>query len=367
MTKVPRQKNRRMASFDGMRGLAALLVLFFHVGTWTKVGYLANYTFIYKNPLLKVLTVTPLKLLWSGNEAVILFYIIGGFVITKPYIEGRSLHFISFFKKRFTRLVIPYWMILIVTFLCMALFGKMKEGIVLSRTFNTKWSSFPSLWEMVGHFLMWDSHLNVVAGAFWSIVQEWRISLMMPFIGMLLYRYPTWKVLTGTLLLNRVSAFFLQVAPSLHRTNYYFLYFLVGAVLCKHIGSSRAWFRQRRWLGFFIPLLIPFQWAMIGLGIKFSRREALLVTAIGFVLLILATLESRLLTWIFESRPLLFLGRISYSLYLTHSTFIMLFTTVFGQVVNPTVVLLLSPLFAVWFANLWYLKVERGLLQDLFK
>ncbi|MDE1548171.1 acyltransferase family protein [Jeotgalibaca caeni] len=354
---------KRLKVFDGLRGLAAVVVMLFHVLTWTEVGHAANYQQSFLNISWKAWTVTPLKLLWSGNEAVILFYLIGGFVLVKPYLEGRELHFPSFFQKRFTRLVVPYWAVLTATLLCIAVFGEMKEGIVLSGSFDAKWAEVPSVAEVVGQFFVWDANLDVTAGAFWSIVQEWRISLVMPVVGILLYRYSTGRVVIGVLALNRILALLLEEAPSLHRTNYYFLYFLAGAVLCKHFDEICSWFRKHSWLGWLSLVLIPIQWVLMGVGVDIGRRQSLILTSIGFILLILWVVESKTLTRFFESAWLQFLGRISFSLYLTHSTFIVLFTTIFGQLFDPTTMLMVSPLFAIWFAWIWYERVEQGLLQ----
>lgn len=169
MIEVSQKKNKRIASFDGMRGIVALFVMFFHVLTWTEVGYLANYEGTFKNPFWKIMTITPLKLLWSGNEAVILFYIIGGFVIAKPYIEGRTLNFFTFFKKRFMRLVLPYWTILTLTLLCIFFLSSLKKGIVLSSSFNVKWTSLPNFWETVKLFSMGDDNLDVIAGELFGV------------------------------------------------------------------------------------------------------------------------------------------------------------------------------------------------------
>lgn len=321
------KKAKRIKAFDGMRGLAAVIVMIFHVITWTKIGHAANYSYDFPTISWKALTVTPLKLLWSGNEAVILFYIIGGFVVAKPYIEGRDLDFLSFFKKRFSRLVLPYWLVLVVTLVFIGIFGGLKEVIDLSGGFNVKWSSFPSVTETIGQFLLWDSNVDVTAGAFWSIVQEWRVSLLMPFVGVLLGRYSTRWVVAGTVAANSVLNVLLVGAPSLHRTNYYFIFFFIGAVLAKHLDEMREWFGDVRWLGVLLPVLIPFQWVMVGFGVDVSRRVSLLPTAVGFVLLILLVIDSKRLTAWFESPWLQFLGGISFSLYLTHTTVIVLFVT----------------------------------------
>lgn len=358
-------QNRRIRSFDGLRGLAAVVVMIFHVITWTRVGSAANYSFRFVNDFWRLMTVTPLKLLWSGNEAVILFYMIGGFVVAKPFIEGRKLDFFGFFQKRFLRLVVPYWVVLLVTVGFIFLFQDLKQELFLSGGFNVKWESLPELQEVLGQMILVETNMDVTAGAFWSIVQEWRISLLMPFIGVLLYRYPTWKVAGGILALNRLLAFALVSVPTLHRTNYYFLYFFAGALLCKHLDEVRAWFHERRWLVWFVPVLIPFQWVLAGFGVELGRRATLLVSAIGMTIVLLAVIDSARLKWFFESKPLQFLGKISFSLYLTHTTFIVLFTTLLGQIISPQWALLVSPVFAIGFAKIWYERVEQGMLNRI--
>lgn len=363
-------KSRRIEIFDGMRGLAAIIVMVFHLIVMVEAGHASNASLDFKNKLWAVFTLTPLKLLWAGNEAVILFYIIGGFVIAKPYIEGRRIDFIAFVKKRFSRLILPYWLILIVTLICIALFSSLKSTIPLSGSFNIKWSTMPSLFEILAQFLAFDVNMDVTAGAFWSIVQEWRIALLIPFIAAALSRYSTMRVVALVALTNWTLDYsFSQLGgywgESLSRTNYYFIFFFIGAVLCKHIEQLRAIVASRPWVrmvsGILLPFLIPFQWVAAGLGIDLGRRDAMPVTALGIVLLLLVVMETPWLSRLFKQPIFLYLGKISFSLYLTHTTAIVLFTTVVGQFIEPQWALMLSPTFALGFAALWYTFVEERL------
>lgn len=349
------KENRRIEIFDGMRGLAAVVVLIFHVLNWSPVGYAAG-KFEFVNAGWRWFTRSPLKIVWAGNEAVIVFYLIAGFVIAKPYIEGRNVRFWDFVEKRFTRLVLPYWVILLVTFGLIILFGEMKEGISLSGSFNVKWARVP---EIGRQLLLMDHDLDTSAGAFWSIVLEWWIALVMPFIGVALRKFPTGDVVAASLAIAWV---FMNFPGTLGRAAFYFLFFLVGAVLAKHLDQVREFYRGRKWLLVSALVLVPFQWLV---GPNIERRMALLFTCAGLVLVTVGIIESPFWTRVFKSSLLLFLGRISFSLYLTHTTAIVLFVTVMGQLMDPLVALMLSPVFAIGVAVGWHRYVEQGLLKNI--
>ena len=349
------KENKRIEIFDGMRGLAAVVVLIYHVLNWSPVGYAAG-KFEFINEGWRWFTQSPLKIVWAGNEAVIVFYLIAGFVIAKPYIDGRSIHFGEFVEKRFTRLVLPYWVILLVTFGLIILLGDMKETVRLSGSFNVKWATVP---EVGRQLLMMHHDLDTSGGAFWSIVLEWWIALFMPFIGMALRKFPTGDVVAASL---AVAWVFMNFSGTVGRAAFYFIFFLVGAVLAKHLDEVRAFYQKRKWLVASALILVPFQWIV---GPALERRMALLFTCAGLVLVMVGIIESPFWTRIFKSPFLLFLGRISFSLYLTHTTAIVLFVTVLGQAMDPRVALALSPAFAIGVAVVWYRYVEQGMLANV--
>lgn len=352
---VKMNNKNRIEIFDGVRGLAAIVVLIFHILNWTPAGYAAG-KFEFVNEAWRWFTTTPLKIFWAGNEAVIVFYLIGGFVIAKPYIEGRDVRFLKFVEKRFTRLVLPYWAILLVTLGLIVLFGDLKESISLSGSFNVKWSQVP---EVAPQLLMMEHDLDTSAGAFWSIILEWWVALVLPFIGVCLRKYPTGDVVAVSL---GVSWIFMNFQGTLGRAAFYFLFFLMGALLAKHLETVRSFYREHKWLVAGALVLIPFQW-LVGEGME--RRMALLFTAVGMILVIVAIIESPFWTRVFTSPLFLFLGKISFSLYLTHTTTIVLFVTVLGQIVDPLVALMLSPIFALCMAVLWYRYIENGVLAEV--
>jgi peptidoglycan/LPS O-acetylase OafA/YrhL len=84
------QRSARVTSLDGLRGLAAVVVLVHHAllaapvfaaayyggSVADRVGGMA-WAFIY----------TPLHLIWAGTEAVYLFFVLSGVVLTFPILR----------------------------------------------------------------------------------------------------------------------------------------------------------------------------------------------------------------------------------------------------------------------------------------
>ena len=380
-------QSQRIEIFDGMRGLASVIVMIFHMAVWTVYGYSANEYKVFANSFWWVVTQTPLKLIWGGNEAVLVFYIIGGFVLARPYLNGRKLDFKPFIIKRWIRLMLPYVLVIAVTVILIALFGAWKHDTIdLSGSFNVKWKRVPNALEMLLYFLGYDYNLNILSGAFWSMVQEWRLSFILPFVAVALHRNRTGKVLGYYAILQvgidaltnwgmRSDMVWLaHLSESLNRTNYYAIFFVMGAVLAKHLPAIRAFVREHRRFrilsAWSIPFMIPSQWILSALGLSFRVRNALLLTGLGIILFLVLCLESPRLTAFFKSKPLLLLGKMSFSLYLTHTTSIILFVTFWGQVSPPETALLVSPLFALPVAYLWQQHVETrclGLLNHFKK
>ena len=375
-------QSQRIEIFDGMRGVASLIVMIFHMAVWTVYGYSANEYKIFANSFWRVATQTPVKMIWGGNEAVLVFYIIGGFVLARPYLSGRKLDFTPFIIKRWIRLMLPYVLVIAVTVILIALFGAWKHDTIdLSGSFNVKWKRVPNALEMLLYFLGYDYNLNILSGAFWSMVQEWRLSFILPFVAVALRRNRTGKVLgyyavlqVGVDALTNLGmrsdmGWLAQLSESLNRTNYYAIFFVMGAVLAKHLPAIRAFVREhpgfRILSAWAIPFLIPSQWILSALSLSFRVRNALLLTGLGIILFLLLCMESPRLTAFFKSKPLLLLGRLSFSLYLTHTTSIILFVTFMGQIIPPETALLLSPLFALPMAYLWQKHVETRCLSLL--
>ena len=102
----------RLPALDGLRGVAALVVVVFHV-------LILSDTFAEPEPGVRPdepswwFTHTPLALGWSGVEAVLLFFVLSGFVLALPATVA-PVEWRADYPQRLVRLYLPVWASLLV-------------------------------------------------------------------------------------------------------------------------------------------------------------------------------------------------------------------------------------------------------------
>ena len=100
----------RVRSLDGLRGVAALVVVVHHALQVDPVlaRVQAAESAAGESGLVWALTHTPLHLLWAGEEAVLVFFVLSGFVLTLPATR-RSVRWREYYPRRLVRLYLPVW------------------------------------------------------------------------------------------------------------------------------------------------------------------------------------------------------------------------------------------------------------------
>jgi peptidoglycan/LPS O-acetylase OafA/YrhL len=313
---------------------------------------------------------TPIHLLWGGLEAVVVFYVLSGFVLAIPLLKTSAPSYSAFAVKRICRIFIPYAAsVLIATLL---LNTTSSFGIRdLSAWFNTAWS-VPAEWPTItDHLLMLGTpRWNYMNPPVWSLVHEMRISLIFPAVIWVGIRV-RWQVLIPLTFLASGSAKLIyhsmgpdRTGASFVETASYLFLFVAGAEMAIHRVSIQRYVEQfgvrTQWALFVISIiLLNSRWNF------FSRWAQLTIVLVWMGAIALVALVSNPGPWmpILRHSGLRWLGKISYSLYLVH--FVVLFALLYTlqkRVPNLAIVVMSVPM-SLLFAALFHRLVEAPSLD----
>ncbi len=354
-------KSARYVELDSLRGLAALIVVLHHLlNLWQADAEPASATI---RSLLGL--VYPF-----GTEAVILFFVLSGFVLSLPAINGKPQTYSTFLIRRIFRIYVPYLAALLVS----VAGAFWLHGIVTrSIWFHQFWSE-PVNWSLVGQHVLFLSLSNTdqFDPPIWSLVYEMRISLIFPLLcGTVLQLKSRWSlVIAGGLTLIPIvfERLVYHLDGSAFDSPHFAGLFVLGILLARERGRLGAWFRCRRriarvligaaslWLFLFAGQL--FVGATVH-ALDFQRSLLYIsqwITALGAGGLMIVGLNSascqRILFW----RPIHFLGQVSYSLYLWHFVVLLYCVHLFYGKVSPWAILCLTfalTMIVSWFSYRW--------------
>ncbi|WP_339243299.1 acyltransferase [Paenibacillus sp. FSL F4-0243] len=376
---------QRIEVLDSIRGLASFSVVIHHTLIATPIFLAAHYHESIENNLVKVLTSSPLHVLWGGHEAVLLFFVLSGFVLSLPFLNQRSPKYSQYLIKRICRIYIPY--ILSIALSAGLLFLLNPSNISdLSDWFNGMWSSSITGKTIISSLLMLDYHVHNLNTVTWSLVHEMRISIIFPILIFFIIKY-TWRksLLIGiflslfaciaNVLVYRTiqnDAVFLLVT-SLSSTVYYTNFFIIGAVVAKHRHQIIPKIKRLNSSYKFTILAVSLalycsEWIIPKLGYyKYNGNiiQTTLTTFIldliimtGIIILFTLVLSSSTFKKILLNRYLLGLGKISYSLYLVHIIVLLSIIHFFKYDVPFGILLLIVPIISVFVAILFYKYIE---------
>lgn len=360
----------RISQLDSLRGLAALTVLFGHylnvlpqiiLDTKSLDGYQG----------INLIKYTPLHIFWAGYAAVILFFVLSGFVLSLPfYRENNKFSYLTFMIKRFFRIYVPYIVSVFIAVLAAILISK--GGISeLSTWFNGVWEK-PFKWEQINDHFLFLGNFNY--GAFnpiyWSLVYEMRISIIFPFIVLLMVRSNWFYNILLAFVFLFLGVYFITNQYLI--TLFYVFMFIVGALLAKHRVKIQAYTQTKSKNLKLVYLLIGIclytyeHWAhylylLVNINLEYKYHWMLvgIFTTAGCVIFIILSLSSLTLTNVLLKKPIQFLGKISYSFYLYHCVALFSLTYLLYDYINLFVIWLLSLILTILLATIGYYLIEE--------
>lgn len=364
---------KRIDSLDSLRGIAAMVVVIFHCLLSFHIFYDANYLNKFANEFVKYFTITPLHSLWAGKEAVLLFFVLSGFVLAIPFYEGRNTTYFIYIVRRFFRIYIPYITVMLLSALLVFLFLDFKDISGLSSTYNNRWEHSVSLKAILSYIFMINYDTSNVNGVVWTLFHEIRISFILPLFIAIILRFNLIKGIVLSLGLNVVMYLtldaltffggdaFLSIIATLKSSLYYCTFFILGAVLSKYrvqlvnMNFVPAVFKL---LLFVISLLlINCRWVDVVFGIN-NDKIMDVISVTGILLLFSVVLASDFIKGILTKKPLLWLGKVSFSLYLIHIPVLMLTTIFLGKIIPLEIAFVLVPLICLPIAHITHRFVE---------
>lgn len=350
----------RIPSLDAIRGIAAMVVVVFHIlvvlpqmegpsGLW----------------LVERIKTWPLRLLWGGEEAVLVFFVLSGFVLALPFLGSEPPRWTAFAVKRVIRLYPTYLVALLAAAAAMALLSTYHiEG--LSENFHDMWHVPLTMGAVMDGALMVTSQSNINF-VFWSLVHEMRISLFFWPLFAVTMRLGAAPALVLFTIFSVAAAYLMPLIPftgnallasqEFLKTVFFMDFFVLGVVLASQ-KTSLIHDLSGRWQDFRITLFV-FGIGLMGLRGQLPYAIGHLCVGFGFALLILVILSTPKLGAALNCRLFLWLGNISYSLYLSHAAVIhALFYVLHDRLPTGAIMVIALPatLLAGWI--LW-IAVER--------
>jgi peptidoglycan/LPS O-acetylase OafA/YrhL len=322
-----KESGHKYHSLDGLRGLAALVVVLLHYVS-AFAPFLLGYGITQRHTSFDhILSTTPLQLPLAGNFAVCIFFVLSGFVLSLGFFKHKTSSVLaSSASRRYFRLMIPVLGSVLLAYALLAL-GAMhnhqaavpsESGWLytfwgfpaslahavyqgLYATFFTTFYSFnisynPILWTM--HFELFGSFL---------------VFMMLALFGKLANRWFFYAIFSVALLNTYYVAFIAGLA--------------IADVFLNYPSVKDAINEKVLW--FLLPFaLILGTWSTDGIyptvyshihAPFFSGGELeVFAHILGAVVVVLCVLRLNAVSRLFERKVMQYLGKISFSLYLTH-------------------------------------------------
>jgi peptidoglycan/LPS O-acetylase OafA/YrhL len=356
--RFPINDRKHFYQLDSLRGLAAAAVMLHHWHIFWLLSTHSKYLAI-------AFQVLPLRLFIAGHSSVMMFFVLSGFVLSLPQVAGKKVVYQRYLIKRVCRIYLPYLVALGIAILaCWKWHGLHAYGAWV----DNAWPEGPK-WKYVIQNILFlgpynSGRYNV---SFWTLVQEMRISLIFPFLCAFVLRFRARGGLFVAIALFLIDVCLKRFVPlpgGVAETFSYAGMFIFGILLAKYLPDLEDRLEKLRrhyyWAVFSVCVIIyAYTPSLLNrLGLEDASWDC--VTAIGASGIILFSLTNKKLgEWLLRA-PFLFLGRISYSLYLLHAPILFSFGYIFYNRLDPLIWLIPYVVVTIALSAVMYRTVEAS-------
>lgn len=327
---VTEKRTGRILELDVLRGLAALAVVLYH--------YTVRFDEVYTHTADMQLFFAP------GQYGVNLFFMISGFVIIMTLEKTR--YWMDFLISRFSRLFPAYWVAIVVTFLVVLAAGLPGREVSLTAA------------EINLSMLQFLVHAPHVDGVYWTLELELCFYVLM-FLLYLLHQIRNVEYIATAWLLMLAAVHIANASNMIHVPDTLATMLLLDFAQLFVAGIIFYRVSQEGWA----PLRAAVLLSCLGFQYLASDAETTLAMAL-FMLLFALAISGRLAP--IATRPLVYLGSVSYSLYLVHQNvgFVAL-RWLYEQGIHPYLGIALAILVVLGIASIITFLVEKPALQSI--
>jgi len=311
---------------DGLRGIAAVYVVLFHCRGQLFIGgsAYANLVPIAQWPVDRKLIYSFLQLTTLGREFVIFFFVLSGFSITHSLTKNKKI--LPFYLRRIIRLYPPYLLSLIwaaLIYWTVKHFAPNQIDVSERSVFNN--------WVYFVRNIFYLNTGGLMTAQFWSLSLEVIFYMLIPYfftrslgfyivISVIGY-IAGWFIHPEGMISSSIPGMFF-----LH----YNLFFAIGILLYNYYGRIKRLLLFRKLV--FVSIITVLFFAMVIVRFKLGgdNKVTLLMSSFFAILMIVHFLENQV-----SNSVLLFLGKMSYTIYITHLASLCLFFVILDKMGFP--------------------------------
>jgi peptidoglycan/LPS O-acetylase OafA/YrhL len=360
--------SNRIHGLDGLRGVAAATVVLTHV-------LMTNLAFnrVVDQPAAHASdhdlawwwSYTPLRIVGAGREAVLVFFVLSGYVLTQPLLSGRTFRWRGYYPKRLTRLYLPVAGAVVLA-LAWARIAPRVPHPEAGWWLDTH-PAVTTLGPVVQDVLLLGSP-GTTNGVLWSLKWEVLFSVLLPLfliVGRRLERVP-WPLSIAAL------ALLCYIPTPAHEWGQYLPMFAIGvvlamsrddiALLASRITDGRH--AKAAWGGLVALCLLALDayWLLYAVfpgAPKVATQGAKPIVLLGAALAVLVVVHCPGAGRLFALQPVAWMGSRSYSLYLVHEPIVVSVALLLGGTPSVLATAVLAIPLSVVVTEVFYRSVER--------
>ncbi|MCT9002635.1 acyltransferase family protein [Microbacterium memoriense] len=330
-------RSARLTSLDGVRGLAAFVVVLWHAFLLAEPHLIERWGPQTRAPggLHWWLFASPLSLLISGEQAVVVFFLLSGIVLTLPVLRADRFDWWAYYPRRIVRLWLP---VVVSVVLAIALLLLVPRASVPVDSWQWRGNAHAVDVAQAAREAGLVSFAPTINGPLWSLSWEMAFSIALPLFVVTALVVRRWWVVA---IVAAVVVVDLGVAWDLSPLKYLPV-FLIGAIAATNLDAimaagdrigSRRLHRLLWWSLFAVSGLVVtasrISDSVAGPAAALTHVMSALgiVGCMGLVFLAVGSVGARK---VLDAKPAQWLGRISFSLYLVHVPLMVTLAYLFG-------------------------------------